>query len=108
MNKTDMLRTITLTVATLLSISLAPVAIAGHKHDRDDDSVIVSHRFEREHTFRSDRHEHQHRPLRPPHEHHHDYREKIWRNQLRPVIWQRSFYQPRLVIRLPWLILVDY
>jgi len=110
MNKTSILRAATLASVTLLSLSLAPSAHAGYDHDRADDSGKISHRVNRDQDFRSSRHQHQQRPLSRDHEHHHDYeyREQRRQNHPHPVVWQRSYDQPRLVIRLPWLIFVNY
>jgi len=108
MKTIDMLRPVTLGFVTLLSVSLLPVAHAEHNHDRRDDSVIVSHEIHRDHAIRLGRHEHRHRHESSHYGHHHAYRDRTWRDHPHPVVWQRQFTQPRLMIRLPWLIFVDY
>ena len=107
MKTTNMLRPVTLGFVTLLSASLLPVAHAEHNHDRGDGPFIVSHETRHDHASSHERHSHHHR-LEFRHDgYHHVYREKKWPERPRHVAWERLSNQPRLIIRLPWLIFIN-
>jgi len=109
MKTTDILRPVMLGFISLLSVSLLPaVAHADHHHGRSDDPGITNHLVHEDPGYRHERHEHHHRAENRYHERHHDYREETWRNQPRHVVWERPLNRPQLIIRLPWLIFVDY
>ena len=107
MKTIDMLRPVTLGFVTLLSVSLLPVAHAEHNHERDDGPVTVSHKVRHEHASRHERHSHHHRLEVRRDGYHHVYDEKKWPDRPHHVVWKQPFNQPRLIIRLPWLIVID-
>jgi hypothetical protein len=108
MKKIVTLRSVSLACVSLLFVSLAPTAYAGHDHDRSHDAIVISHAVHRDNDFRRERFDHHQRPGNSHDKRHHGYREQARHHHSRQVTRQWSINAPRLVLRLPWLLFVDY
>jgi len=97
-----------LTLAWVALLSLTANAHAGHSSAGDHDPVKSNQVIHRDHAFRHERYEFKPRLDYERHEHHRQFRDKTWRYHRPQVVWQQPVSQPRLLIRLPWLIFVNY